>query len=228
MPSAFFWTICLAHLLGDYPLQTDRMAVAKRTWPGLTLHVAIHLFVLLVLVGSAAAVLWPYLLALAGVHFAIDAFKNRMSLLRPQAAVRLYVFDQGLHLLSLIGVALWAGSAGALVGLARAYLLPESWAIVGCGLVFVTFMWGISERIFFHKRTGFVAEVAPQKWPRMAVRALVYGMIVLAGLAMLPSTSLVVAATVLPYVAGVYRRQALMSDVVTPVLTAGAVLMLLR
>jgi hypothetical protein len=225
--TAFFWIMCLAHLLGDYPLQTDRLAAAKKTWSGLSVHVAIHLALLVILVGDAIKVLWPYLLTLASIHFAIDAFKNRMNIVRPQSLVGFYLFDQFLHLLSLIGVALWAWMNGALVGLADDYLLTKNWAIFGCGLVFVTFMWGISERIFFHRQTDFVAEAIAQKWPRLVMRGTLYFLIVFVGLRTMAPPPVMAAAVVLPYVSGVYRCQALVSDMVIALLTAGTVLVLL-
>ena len=224
---AFFWIICLAHLLGDYPLQTDRLAAAKKTWGGLSVHVAIHLALLVILVGSAISTLWPYLLMLAGIHFAIDAFKNRMNVTHPESLVGFYLFDQFLHLLSLIGVTLWTGASGALGGLSEMYLLTKPWAIFGCGLVFVTFMWGISERIFFHKQADFVAEAIGQKWPRLIMRGLLYTLIVLVGLSTLTPGAALTTTTVLPYISGAYRRQALVSDVIMALLTAGAVLALL-
>jgi hypothetical protein len=38
-----FWPLLLSHLVADYPLQTDAMVQAKKTVPGLTVHVAVHL-----------------------------------------------------------------------------------------------------------------------------------------------------------------------------------------
>lgn len=226
--SAFFWIIWLAHLLGDYPLQTDRLAAAKKTWGGLTVHVAIHLALLFLLVNEGVSVLWPYLLVLGAVHFTVDALKNWFNRVRPESLVSFYVLDQLLHLLSLIGVVVWAGQSGALVGLENAYLLSKWWAILGCGLVFVTFMWGISERIFFHKRVDFVAEAIAQKWPRLATRGLLYAALVAMGVRALSPTLSLTVAVALPYLSGVYRRQALLSDGGIALLTAIVVLALLE
>ena len=70
--SNVFWMLMLAHLVGDYPLQPDWMVQAKRTWRGLTLHVGVHLAMLLILAGTGRSAFWPFLLALAAMHFAID------------------------------------------------------------------------------------------------------------------------------------------------------------
>ncbi len=43
-----FWPLLLSHLVADYPLQTDGMVQAKKTLPGLTVHVAVHLLTMLV------------------------------------------------------------------------------------------------------------------------------------------------------------------------------------
>ena len=71
-----FWTLLLAHLIADYPLQSSWMVRAKRTLGGLTLHVAIHIVVMLILVGPALPQVWLPLAAIALVHFALDAGKN--------------------------------------------------------------------------------------------------------------------------------------------------------
>ena len=99
--SNIFATLLLAHLLADYPLQTNWMVQAKRTWPGLTLHVGIHLAVMLVLTAPSFAQSWPFLLMLAALHFAIDSLKNILACRRPHWVTGPYLFDQFLHLLAI-------------------------------------------------------------------------------------------------------------------------------
>src|SRR4029079_4542500 len=113
-----FNTLFLAHLIADYPLQTNWLGQAKRHWPGLTIHVAIHLLVLLVICLPYTGLLWPYLLALAATHFAIDAFKNFLARRRPHWVNGPYLFDQLLHLISILAISYWANAT-----------LPAGWPI---------------------------------------------------------------------------------------------------
>ncbi len=141
--NSMFWILFLAHLIADYPLQTDWMVRAKRTWSGLTLHVTIHFVTMLVLVWPATRFIWPQLLALAGLHFAIDAFKNYLATHKPGWVVGPYFFDQFLHLVSIWMVATWIMSSPPPVS----PLLPVSWAILSIGYLLATYVWYITERV---------------------------------------------------------------------------------
>ena len=51
-PTCLFWYLYLAHLLADYPLQTDGLMRVKDRWWGRGLHVGVHLAVVPVGVGQ--------------------------------------------------------------------------------------------------------------------------------------------------------------------------------
>ena len=78
-----FWPLFLAHLLADYPLQTDSMVRAKKALPGLTMHVTIHLLTLVVILNGFIRFEWsatlPAVLAVTVLHFGIDTWKNFFS-----------------------------------------------------------------------------------------------------------------------------------------------------
>lgn len=101
-----FKILLLSHLLGDFPLQTNRIVHMKLTGhKGLLLHVAIHLFVSAVLIQHV----WQYgglLLFLGVTHYLIDWTKIR---LQPADSPQLkgFVIDQIIHLLTLGLIAQW-------------------------------------------------------------------------------------------------------------------------
>jgi len=161
-----FWILFLAHLLADYPMQTDWMVRAKRTWSGLSLHVGIHFVVLLLLVWPATRLVWPQLLALAGLHFAIDSFKNFLARRRPGWVVGPYLFDQVLHLTSIWLVAAWIGSGDP----AAHSFLAENWAIYAIGYLLATYVWFITERILVHGNRVYGESVQATGWSRMILR----------------------------------------------------------
>ncbi len=109
-----FWILFLAHLLGDYPLQPDRLVAIKTTGRGLALHVAIHLAALLALSAPTVDVLAPWLLMLAGLRAAIDMLKNGLNRLWPRHRRATCALDRGLHLFSRLLTARLAtsGTAG--------------------------------------------------------------------------------------------------------------------
>ena len=80
---SLFTTLLLAHLLGDFPLQTDRIFALKLKG-GIYLlpHVLVHVVITAILLRDLGEV-WPLLLALGIFHFAIDWFKVTTTLVSP-------------------------------------------------------------------------------------------------------------------------------------------------
>jgi hypothetical protein len=165
-----FWTLLLAHLLADYPLQTDRMVVAKKHLPGLTVHVGIHWVVMTLLLWPMAGILWPYITVVTLFHFGIDAFKNLLSRERPQWVISSYVLDQMLHMGSLILVAAWVAQSTDLI----VWQIPSAWVAYAIGLLLATFIWFVSERILKYRSDNRQMSVTSTMWPRMVVRFILY------------------------------------------------------
>lgn len=169
-----FWILVLAHLMADYPLQTDRMVLAKKHLPGLLLHVGIHLVVMIVLFLPVIEVAWPYLLVVAFGHFFIDAFKNFLGRKRPRWVIRSYVLDQTLHLISLILVGTWMDRTTDL----PVWPVIAPWAVIVTGLLLATYILFISERILVYQIDERQWAVTASMWPRMGVRLLLYALVV--------------------------------------------------
>ena len=222
--SNVFWMLMLAHLVADYPLQPDWMVQAKRTWRGLTLHVGVHLAMLLILAGTGRSAFWPFLLALAAMHFAIDAFKNWLGRVRPDAVSGPYILDQFLHLISLLLVAVWITAA------VPADAIPQygSWMIYASGLLAATYAWYITERILVRRNEAYLTEVNGQRWARMAARGLWLALFLVLGSALGGFGVMAAVAAPLPYVSGQYRIRALATDVAVSLVTAIILLLALR
>lgn len=214
-----FWTLFLAHLLGDYPLQTDEMARAKQHWPGLLRHVAVHLLLLLLLAGADRGRLWPYLLALAAAHLAIDVLKNVLRRRWPQRDFALYLLDQGLHLATLLLAAAW------MVG-ETAITRDQPWMAMAVAYLLATQVWFITERVAAGQRGADLAQTEAGRWWRMGVRALALTVYLLAGRALLGQPlALALAAGLFPYGSSSRQRRLLVVDLLVPL--AAAVLVLL-
>jgi hypothetical protein len=212
-----FWYLYLAHLLADYPLQTDRMVELKRTWSGLMLHVFVHLLTMLLLVGSLRSFLWLPILILTVTHYLIDTLKNAIARLRPAWIRGSYVFDQVLHLISVVAVASW---------IERTYVMPEQvasnlWPLILSGLLVATYVWYISERVITMNSVAYQAELIAQRWPRMWVRAGIF--VAILGLRGL-NPALPLSAGLIPYFSGQHRLRALAIDIVVASVCANIVL----
>lgn len=219
-----FWTLALAHLIGDYPLQTDRLVLAKRHWRGLALHVAIHLTVMLLLTGRDSLVVWPQLLVLAALHFAIDSLKNFESTRWPRFVVLPYLLDQLLHIISIVLVASWIETR---FGIQR----HHEWLIYAAAYLSATHVWFITERIVAHREAPYQAAVDAYRWSRIAARGLALTVYLLIGHMLripelLASTAFLVALIPPPYRYPPYHRRMLAQDLVGPFLLALLVFLL--
>jgi hypothetical protein len=202
------WTLLLAHLLADYPLQPDWLIRVKRHWWGLSLHVGIHLSVMLALSITVWQAALPYLLALTGIHFFLDASKTTLADHRPRWVVVPYLLDQFLHVLSIVLVSTWAEQRTPYAF----HTLGDTWLIYSIGFLFVTYVWFVSERVLNHANEAYLRELNAQAFPRMVTRAgLTAGLLWITTLVR-GATLLGTALPQVPYFNGRYRRRALLSD----------------
>lgn len=213
-----FWTLALAHLIGDYPLQTDSLVRAKRHWRGLTIHVAIHLAVMLLLTGRDSLIVWPQLLALTAAHFAIDALKNYEARRWPHLVVTSYTADQVLHFLSIVLVALWIESEH---GINR----DQNWLIYAAAYLSATHVWFITERVVAHRRPRYQAEVEDHRWSRIIARGLALSLyLILGNLVIAPEALMATFALAIllppPYRCTRFRRLMLAQDLLGPLFLA--------
>lgn len=97
-----FLGLLLAHLLGDFPLQTDGVyALKRRYWLGTLLHAAIHGGITMLLLANPGHG-WPVAAWVAITHFLVDDWKAHAGI-RPQSLG--FVVDQALHVALLTAAA---------------------------------------------------------------------------------------------------------------------------
>ncbi len=172
-----FWYLLLAHFVADYPLQPGWMARQKIHFKVLLLHVTIHFITMLVIVWGAAPQLWPYLLALAGIHFLIDTGKNTVVKLRPQWISGPYLIDQTFHYLSIGLIAVWIDRSATPFNLP----LSQTVAIIAVGYLLVSYVWLISERVLTSSNPRYQKLIMEQGWQRMLVRAALLTVLLITG-----------------------------------------------
>jgi hypothetical protein len=217
-----FWLLLFAHFVADYPFQTDDMVQAKKAWPGLTAHVAIHLVTMLGLLFGFLQADWrvfgPYVLALALIHFGIDTSKNKVSQQWPQSIIPPYLLDQVCHIISiLLMVWLMPTQSG------PPFAPTWSWAIYGSAYLLVTHVWFITERVLVYADKPYQQAVTEAAWPRSLGRtillsALLLGWRVWGGLLLM--TGLIF---IWLHLTSRHRRRALLTDLAVVVVVASLV-----
>ena len=94
-----FFTLLLAHLIADFPLQTNWIYAMKlKSNVGLVIHVLIHLIITSLLIREPLTH-WPLLAIIGTLHFLFDWLKLRYP---TQKQVPGFLTDQALHLSALL------------------------------------------------------------------------------------------------------------------------------
>lgn len=97
-----FATLLLAHLISDFPLQTNRIFRMKMQGSkGLALHAAIHVLVTALLIQNYWQV-WPVLLLLGILHYITDWAKLRYA---RNPLTTGFIIDQAIHVITLVFIA---------------------------------------------------------------------------------------------------------------------------
>lgn len=99
-----FWLFVLAHLVADFPLQTDRIFEYKnKSSRGVLLHVLIVILTTIIVAFPYRKVpyFWMLLVFLGLIHFGLDKGKIEITKRYLQDNIFLFLLDQGLHLLTI-------------------------------------------------------------------------------------------------------------------------------
>jgi hypothetical protein len=105
-----FWTLLLAHILGDFPLQTDTIFRLKKrgSW-GVLPHVLVCTIINIIALSPLLATkqAWIAIFVLAIVHAILDHSKIHISDKHARDDIFQFLFDQVLHILSIWFAAAW-------------------------------------------------------------------------------------------------------------------------
>lgn len=208
-----FWPLLLAHFIADYPLQTNRMVVIKKTWSGLFLHVGVHFVTLFLLVfvilGADFATTIPFILLLAAIHYGIDTLKNVLSKLRPKWIISTYVMDQFYHVVSIALIAFLLAQAD---GSQTPFAAYPTITLILAGLL-ATHVWFITERILVYRNADYQVVVNQTMWPRIVGRGVLF-VVLLLGWIPLEGVLLPAGLTLSwPYGKNTYQKRIILTDI---------------
>jgi len=214
------WFLLFAHFMADYPLQPAWMVINKtRPWV-LLLHILIHWGVMLGLFWTALPRIWFYITFLAVIHLVIDIGKNWFNVHRPEWSVRAYLIDQLCHIVSIYLVAGWITDGIVLPG---QLLLDQAFVVIALGLLWVTYVWLITERIIVRGRLDNWLSTAPQQeWSRLFIRSGLLAVLLVGSNLISPVSASLLLQN--PYTATGKGKLALLVDITLVILVAGFVI----
>ncbi len=200
-----FWNLLLAHLIGDFLLQTEWMVQNRNKFWVLTLHVSIHLGLMLLLIGETRSEYWPMLTLLTLIHMGQDALKITLVRKKPGWSVPAFIVDQIVHFI-IIGVITWGFKmeAGSLFTSQK-----TDWVMIAISYLFVTYVWFISERVFYISKPDYVLNINNTKFSRMLARAGLLSTFLLVQSWVFPGLSM---ALLNPYSSTTYRQRFMLTD----------------
>lgn len=138
-----FLQLFLAHLLGDFVLQSNTWVKSKQQKklksPYLYLHILLHGLLVMILVWDKN--FWVPALVIMGTHLMIDIMRLYLPAKNNNAAF--FLLDQSLHLLVLGGIAIWWQDTNVSLG----FLQTGEFLIYTTAIVFVTLPASVIIRI---------------------------------------------------------------------------------
>ncbi|MCX7774111.1 MAG: DUF3307 domain-containing protein [Clostridia bacterium] len=162
-----FQYLLLGHLLGDFLFQTDTIAAHKVTEPRWNLiHVALVTLCTLFFAIPLGSTVMLLVLANGIFHYVIDWLKPRLSKKYKISELSAFLMDQGIHVLLLFVISLFAKQAGAPL-----LFIPETWQAL-LVVVFVASFGAVLNQFIINK----VSE--RQKLPFFLKDEKVWGMLV--------------------------------------------------
>jgi len=136
---SFFLVFVLAHLIGDFVFQTNRIAALKsKAIQGIGLHVLIVTLTQCILLSIFFGLfgLLPGLLV-GGIHFFIDYMKKQLNPYIRKVQTAYFVFDQAIHIAIIYGVTyLMYVDQGRLV-------VHSQWLLIAIGIILCYFAGSI-------------------------------------------------------------------------------------
>lgn len=106
----FFLILLFAHIIGDFPLQTDSIyRLKQKSFWGVLVHVGVCTLVNITILYPFLTSLntWLAIVFLAVFHIVLDKTKIFVSILRARDGIGYFFLDQGLHIFSLWGAAVF-------------------------------------------------------------------------------------------------------------------------
>ncbi|NQS91315.1 MAG: DUF3307 domain-containing protein [Chloroflexi bacterium] len=200
-----FWKLLLAHLMGDFLLQTDWMVQNRDKFWVLFLHSSTHLVLMFLMVGDSRSEVWPLIVLLSVIHLGQDALKILLVRKNPERSGAAFIFDQILHLFII-----WTFIKGFQME-SGAILKNQqlTWVIVAIAYLLITYVWFISERTIYSAQREYVQYVNYTKYSRMFTRIGLVSIYLLIRTWVFPGLLMVLPN---PYTSSKYHQRALLTD----------------
>jgi hypothetical protein len=215
------WNLFLAHFLGDFVFQTEWLVRNRYKFWVLSIHGGIHLLLMLVLIGDARTILWPYIVIISLAHMLQDRIKVIVNQRKPEWLASSFIIDQLLHYSVLIVMLRWVQ------GMALPYKPIEKSPVIisALVLVLVSFVWFISERILNFKNLEYVENINKTRYSRMVARAGIVSLFIALRSWSVPALAFMVPN---PYPESSYRRRAILVDLSVSILAIVFLLVVIR
>jgi hypothetical protein len=85
-----------------------------------------------------------------------------------------------------------------------------AWVMYGIAFLFVTYVWFVSERIFFRSDPDYLGDLFSTKYPRMVARVGLVSVLLLGKSLMLPASAIIITN---PYSKTKYPQRAILTDI---------------
>lgn len=155
-----FFTLLLAHLFADFPLQSNALVRYKSNHiGGVLLHALIYTIVTALLIDRWSPY-WPWIIGLGTVHFVIDAVKSWFAPRTEDMCA--FLLDQSLHLLTMVIATVFAYSYWSTVPTG---IVPATWQPLCLFAAFLPafmvgyWVWAMSSGYEFVKRKAWLHRI---------------------------------------------------------------------
>lgn len=234
----FIQLLILAHIVGDFPLQTDAIyRVKQKSFGGMILHVAVCTIVNIIFLFPflLSYATWLAILFLALFHFTLDRMKILLTIFKAKDGLGYFLIDQFIHFLSLFITSVWlqrmyTGSIA--LEQTRIELIIALTAILAAAFVVPPILFYIQKNVkhFYRLDINFSFPSEHERLPGSIARFFATLGLILGGWYFL----FFIAAIVIPWIApqnrsraSVYRRSELVVNVLACLL-GGAYVYILR
>ena len=200
-----FWNFLLAHLAGDFLLQSDWMVENRDKFWVLTLHSSIHLGLMMLLVGDARRVYWPAVTLIALIHLGQDALKVYLLRKDPGLSKAAFILDQLLHIFII-----WIFVSVIQLGNGETLISRQpAWLMISIVFLAISYVWFSTERIFFLADPDYLQHINDTKYTRMLTRGVFVSTFLVVRTWVTPGMAMVLNN---PYRSSEFRRRALLTD----------------
>jgi hypothetical protein len=168
-----FGILLLAHIIADFPLQTDRIYRWKQqsAW-GLAPHIMVHVVINVLLLSPfwRHTQVWIALLALAGAHAVVDRTKVILRREKPIEQLPAFAVDQVVHLILIAAAAFWLTRIIGITEIENSWLFDHRTTIVQLTVLSIAAFAGTPILHFITNFWRMRHGLQPEEYPKFIKR----------------------------------------------------------